>query len=243
MDQISQELNKTNSKYFQLKKAIRTSDDIYEEDVEVYNTFGTIDNDGCFYEATTYCQDPDDHIDGVIDCFTNILLAVNNTGAQEGDTIVRTLDATFITEQSPTCYKVVDPLQCSVHDRTVHITFKEDYSSEIDQIYRLAVISFKYRIDISFEDWVRENLAAIIGSLICILFLFIAMGFGIWCMYCRKRSNNMELARIMNEEKKFRKMKQKKMKKMRDEQLQKERNENDSDFSVESEFSTSGEKS
>ena len=215
MDQISQELNKTNSKYFQLKRAIRISDDIYEEDVEVYNTFGTIDNDGCFYEATTYCQDPDDHIDGVIDCFTNILLAVNNTGAQEGDTIVRTLDATFITEQSPTCYKVVDPLQCSVHDRTVHITFKEDYSSEIDQIYRLAVISFKYRIDISFEDWVRENLAAIIGS----------------------------LARIMNEEKKFRKMKQKKMKKMRDEQLQKERNENDSDFSVESEFSTSGEKS
>ena len=225
-DEVEDESSEKSNK----KRKIGRSDSITyvddeDEDEEANRSyvFGTISENHSFYEASTFCNREHTVDDGLIDCYEIILLGINVTLESPDDqiSIQRVVTATFLNEQSPSCYFVSSPLTCTVKGQTVDVALNANItsSSPQTQIYRAAIISFKYRIGQSFEDWFRENFGAIIGSLIGILLLFIIMGFGFWFMYCRKKSDKGDLQRIMNREKEVRKEKRKKLLKLRNEQL------------------------
>lgn len=227
-----------NHLYSQKKfKRLLTTDDDEEEDEEADTSysFGTIGENNCFFEASTYCNREDTEEDGVIDCFEAILIGINVTlnSADDQINIQRVVNVTFSSEKSPTCLFVSSPLICTVNGRTVDIILNTTISasSAQNQMYRVALINFKIRIGQSFNEWFRENLWAIILSLLFILLLFIAMGLGLWCMYCRKKRDNGDLTRIKNREREVTKTKRNTLTKL-NEQLNTDKSENEDEFKV-----------
>lgn len=228
-DAITRE-NKKNSK----SDSVTYIEEEEDEDLEGNRSyvFGTICENNSFYEASTYCNSRDTQDDGLIDCFEVILLGINVTLDSPNDRIFyqRVVTATFTSEQSPTCIFASSPLTCKVNDQSVDIKLNATITSSQTQIYRAALVSFKVRVGQSFQDWFRENFGAIIGSFIIILLLFIAMGFGIWFMYCRKKKDHNDLDRIMNKEINVRKEKREKLIKLRNEQLNANNTAKDNEF-------------
>ena len=161
-----------------------------------------------YYESSTFCQNEESNLEGLIDCYTTIML-FTNISQLNSNIIKRSLNITFITEQTPICEFVSSDIYCMVMNQTVFISSNLSVSSSHTQNARTAVISFKYRVEQNIEDWVKENLGAIVGSLIGVLFLFVLMGFGIWFMYCNKKANPGYLERIIAEEECIRQEKQK----------------------------------
>ncbi|OHS99225.1 hypothetical protein TRFO_08469 [Tritrichomonas foetus] len=168
------------------------------------------DGNSSYYEASTFCKHEDTNENGLIDCYTSIMLFGNLSIVNE-TSVYRILTVSFTSEEIPNCIFAARGVNCSVVNQTVTISINEPVNTKIFQTARTAVIHFKYRVEQTVADFIRENLAAIIGSLFGVLFLFVCMGFGIWFMFCRRRSNDVDLARIMNTERDRRKEKQKRL--------------------------------
>lgn len=232
-------LKKSALKKFLLNNNDTRLDSIYiedDEEEEEENTssyvFGTLSEENCFYEASTFCNKEDTEDDGLIDCYEVVLVGINMTfdNANDQITIQRVVSATFSVERNPVCVYASSPLTCTVDGLRVDLNLSTTASGPSIQMYRVALISFKYRISQSLEDWVRENMAAIVGALIGVLVLFIIIGFGFWYMYIKKRKDKEDLTRIMNKEMKVRQEKEDRNIKLGKKQLIEDRLKKDSDF-------------
>ena len=155
-----------------------------------YNT--PPETNASFYETSMFCPSDDDGVSQVT-CYVSILLADRDAATKaDGNMSVK---LTFHGNENPQCALVPDGTACTASGHDVDVVMQ-------GALLRTVTMSYVRNVDRSVETWVKENIWLLLFVFIVVLALLIAMGFAIWCMFCRKRSHHEHLARIIAYERK-----------------------------------------
>jgi hypothetical protein len=144
-------------------------------------------------ESSLFCQPDTAAEDGHITCYLVVLLS---NPSDDG----LSASVQFTAEEPPSCFFVAVGAKCSVVDQKARVELQSGKA-------RSVMLTFKKRLEAAPGSWVEENIELIIIVAIPSLAALTAMGIGVWHMFCWRRSQHEDLARIIQYERKQRRRK------------------------------------
>ncbi|KAH0788184.1 hypothetical protein GPJ56_008015 [Histomonas meleagridis] len=156
-----------------------------------------------YFGLSMYCKETDQDNPQEV-CYLNVLVSVHKYNSSETVTF-RHINLTFSSGLVPTCFQVSQGINCTTYQTSVNIELS------VNEI-RTATIQIETEIEEDLSSWVSENIPLVIIASVPIIALLVGMGFGLWFMFCKKRSSKEALARIVKTAKRRKKEKTEKEK-------------------------------